>query len=245
MLSFRAACEEEMGFSKRFGLSGRSFCPNCKHSLSFLDLVPLLSFVLLLGKCRYCRKKISPFYPVMEALMGVSFVFAYVFWQSHLLSPIDLAFTVFVMSLLVGIFVADLFLGIIPDIFVAMGVGGTLFYNPFVRQNLFFGFLLAGFFSFLFFLVLYLITKTRGIGFGDVKFAFLIGLVLGPLGTFYALWFAFVSGALVSVFFILLRRKKIGDTIPLGPFLVLGVFLMLFWGKEIVGWFCGSVGICF
>jgi prepilin signal peptidase PulO-like enzyme (type II secretory pathway) len=148
------------------------------------------------------------------------------------------------MSLLVGIFVADFFLGIIPDVFVATGVVGALLYNLLFRQNLFLEFLLAGFGSFLFFLVLYLLTKTKGIGFGDVKLAFLIGIALGPLGAFYALWFAFVSGAFVSVFFILLRRKKIGDTIPLGPFLVLGVFLMMFYDREITNWFCKALSLC-
>src|SRR3989344_5965745 len=86
----------------------------------------------------------------------------------------------------------------------------------------------------LFFLALFLITKGRGMGFGDVKFAFLMGLVLGFPGIIVALYIAFLTGALVGCILIIWRRKKMfGTSIPFGPFLVLGTFVSIFWGESI------------
>lgn len=233
MLSYRASIEEEIPFSKRYGLKGRSFCPNCNHTLSSFDLLPLLSFIFLRGKCRYCKEKISWFYPVMEILMGAGFIFA--FWRnwgglSNLgdLGNLSYLFIFIIISILVGVFVADWFFGIIPDIFTFGGIiliGAIRVFGDF---GSFGEYLISGVLAYLFFFLLYKITREKGIGFGDVKFAFLMGLLLGPLGTFWALWISFVLGAVFSIFLLLLHRKKFGDTIALGPFLVIGTFLVFF-----------------
>ena len=126
---------------------------------------------------------------------------------------------------LIAIFVSDLRYQTIPDEVVALGVIISLLYSLFFVGG--FTFLLSGLGAGLFFLLLVLITRGRGMGWGDVKLAFLMGLVLGFPGIVVALILAFLTGALVGVILVLTGQKRFGEHLPFGPFLAASTLVVL------------------
>ncbi len=225
-------------------LTGRSFCPKCKKKIRWYDNVPLLSFFLLRGRCRFCRSPISVLYPVVELLTGGLFLLT-VFLIPDLNSKFQipnsnylLIFTyyLFLISSLIVIFFTDLKHRIIPDQIIYPTILITLLYQITSNQLLITNHFFAAFGAGLFFLILHLITRGKGMGFGDVKLAFLMGLILGPAKVIFAFYLAFLTGALTGVILILAKKKKFGEQIPFGPFLSGATIITLFWGEEIIKW---------
>jgi len=217
----------------------RSYCESCKHTLKWYDLIPLVSFLVLRGKCRYCESPLSYYYPLVEGLTGIMFVTTGLFiinnFQSNLNFQLDkiaaLAYYLFIVSSLIVIFFADLKYGIIPDKIVFGAVGITFLFLITNHQSPITYHLFSAIGTFFFFVLIFLATRGRGMGFGDVKFAFLIGLVLSFPKVIVGLYIAFLTGAFVSVILILAGKKKFrGSTVPFGPFLAIGTLTALFWG---------------
>lgn len=247
-------------------VKGRSHCEKCKKELAWLDLIPLLSFISLKGKCRYCKTSLSFYYPTVELVTGILFVVtAFFILNGSQLAINNLQFTInyqlfnfqtiislvyylFLVSSLIVVFFADLKYGIIPDKIIFPAIFISFLFLPFTSKESWLHFvqpatfevgfashLLSAFGAGLFFLALFLITKGRGMGFGDVKFAFLMGLILGFPNIVVSLYIAFLTGAIVGCILIIWRKKKLkGASIPFGPFLVFGTFLALFWGDVIL-----------
>lgn len=217
---------------------GRSYCESCKKTLRWYDLIPLLSFIILKAKCRYCRSPISHYYPVVELTTGLLFV-AVLFLPGEFtitfITIINLIFYLFIASGLIVVFFVDLKYGIIPDKVVYPAVAVTFIFLVTNRQSPIANHIFSAISAFLFFLLIFLATRGRGMGFGDVKLAFLIGLILGFPKILVAFYAAFLTGALLSIILILAKKKKFkGSTIPFGPFLVIGTFIALFWGDDIL-----------
>lgn len=212
---------------------GRSICPKCKHKLSWKDNIPLLSFILLRGKCRYCRKKISWQYPVVELTTGAAFVLAWVLSPAQLDLLVKLDILV-IVAVFIVIFFSDLIYGFIPD---EMVVAGSLLSILYLILNTQYGILpnfLTGIVTSLAFLAVVVATKFRGMGLGDVKLAFFMGLLLGWPKVGVALWMAFAIGGLFAIILLILKRTRLSATIPLGPFLVLGVLIAAVWSNQIL-----------
>lgn len=225
---------------------GRSYCEYCKKTLSWYDLIPLLSFLMLKGKCRYCHKKLSVYYPIIELSTGILFAVIY----SWVLRIYPLPFTIFhliyyliIISAFVVIFFEDVKFGIIPDKVVFPAIVITLLYLIInfqfvigkVAGGSIFNYVFSAIGTCTFFLLLFLITKGKGMGFGDVKLAFLLGLILGFPKIILALYLAFLTGAIVGIILILWKKKmSIKETIPFGPFLIAGSLLSLFLGDLIL-----------
>ncbi len=218
---------------------GRSYCEYCQATLSSLDLVPIVSFIGLGAKCRYCKKKLSWQYPLVETFCAT--LFALSFWvivSSGSFDLVKLAFWLVVLSVMVIVFVVDLKFSLIPTSFVYAASLLALFYVYFASPPpIFIDNVLAAFGAALFFLFIVLVTFGRGMGQGDIVLAFLIGMVLGVKATFLAIFLAFLSGAVISIFLIILGRKKFGNTIPFGPFLVFGFIVSLFWSDLILNYY--------
>lgn len=217
-------------------IKGHSMCDHCGKTLGPKHLIPIVSYLALSGKCSFCNAKIPPHVLIIETLGGVIavLVFAYSMWVGlGIFAFILLAIVAF--SLL-GIFTADLRSGIIPDEFlVVMGIAS--FILVFVLGDNIILNLSAGLVSFLLFYILYAVTKGAGMGFGDVKFAFVIGLFLGFPGIIIGLYTAFLTGAAISLILIFSGRKKLkGDTIPFGPFLVIGTVFAYLFGNQIISY---------
>ena len=233
-------------------LNGRSFCPHCKHNLNWMDLFPVLSFLFLGGKCRYCKKKISWQYPMVEIFTGLIFLLIFVSVIPSLTGnpesvhlswipafagmTIYLFFLFYVASALIIIFVYDLKHFLIPDKVLFPAIIISLIYRLFFNfsiLNYLYGVLAA----FGFFYALFAISKGKWMGFGDVKLAILMGLLLGFSNVLAALFLAFFFGAIISLILIAFYRKKIKSEVPFGPFLITGTFIALFYGIQIVQWY--------
>ena len=222
-------------------LRGKSFCPRCKHTLKWIDLIPVLSFLFLKGKCRYCKKKISIQYPLVEISTGIIFILIFNFsaqggpasgWQF-----LNLVFWFYVASVLIIIFVYDLKHYIIPDKVLFPAIIIAFLYRLFGNFYLITNFLIAVVIASGFFLIIFLVSKGKWMGFGDVKLAILMGLLLGISSVLAALFVAFFFGAIISIILIILNKKKLKSEIPFGPFLIIGTFLAMFWGQQLVLWY--------
>jgi len=219
---------------KKSFLKGRSYCPSCKHVLAWNDLIPIISFFILRGKCRYCGKKISWQYPAVEIATALLFLLIFNFQ----FSIFNICFLFFVSCFLIIIFVYDLKHYIIPDSVIYPAIIITFLYNlilnpSFLVQNS----ILAGIGASLFFLLIYLISRGKWLGFGDVKLALFMGLFLGFPAIISALFFSFLIGAIIGIILILLKRKGLKSEVPFGPFLIIGTYIALFWGERIINWY--------
>jgi len=206
---------------------GRSFCPKCKHKINWFDNVPVISFLILKGHCRFCGKRISWQYPLVELLTGVLFYLSYL---SHL------SFLSYLLICgLVVIFFIDLEHQIIPDeIVIPLSILFLVYFLMTNPQLLITNYLITALISFLFLYFIFLLTKGKGMGFGDVKLAFLMGLVLGFPKIVVAFYLAFLTGAFIGIILILLGKAKLKQKIAFGPFLVFGTIFSLLWGEKIV-----------
>ena len=198
---------------------GRSICPKCKEQIAWFDNIPLLSFIILGGKCRNCKKAISYRYPVIELATGIGFTLIgfHFFW-------------LIIFCILEIIFIIDLEHRIIPDTFIFTGI----FLSLFTIHSSPFTLLFAGFFSATLLLLIHLITKGRGMGLGDVKFAVLGGILVGPKLLLIWLFLAFLTWAFVGIILILRRKARLKSQIAFGPFLVLAIPLALLYGGKIL-----------
>ena len=235
-------------------LRGYSYCPFCRTTLKWYDLIPILSFLILRGKCRYCKKPISIQYPLVELATGILFVLSikYQVLSINFQNLLVACFLLLVACFLIVIFVIDLKHFIIPDkiIYPAIGIAFIyqlfgIFYLGFFSD---FGFrisdfkalinpLSAAFLAGAFFFLLVLVSHEKWMGGGDVKLVFFMGLILGWPKILVALFLAFIFGAIIGIGLIAVSKKKLSSEIPFGPFLCGATFIALFWGKEIIGWY--------
>ncbi len=217
---------------------GRSYCPKCKHQLSYKDLVPVFSYIFLLGKCRYCKKKISLEYPLVELLTGFFFLFAFLFVGLS----IELIYLLVVLFFLIFIFIYDLKHYIIPDFATFSLIIVSFLYLSYISflekstSFLMYG-VLSAFVAFLFFFSLFYFTKGKGMGFGDVKFVIFMGLFLGFPNIVVGLFISFFLGAIIGIGLIILKRKEMKSQIPFGPFLIAGTLTAYFYGEKIIDFY--------
>jgi|SRR3989344_4040847 len=232
-----------------------SHCPHCHHRLSPLDLIPLVSFLLLGGKCRYCKKKISWYYPIIELATGVLFAMVILFipvigimnQELAISNMIHLVFYLLTVSVLIAVFFADLKYGLIPFSVILPAIASTTLFLLLYSRSLIPNHVIAGISAAVFFYLLNLfgkkIFKQESMGFGDVIFAFYLGLLLGLPEIIFSLYLAFLTGGIVSLILILLGRKRLrGSTVPFGPFLVLGALIVLFGGDKLLTLFLRYTG---
>lgn len=221
--------------SGKFFSDKRSYCESCGKNLKWYDLVPLLSFILIKGKCRYCKTPIPKRLLLVEILTGIGFLSIYHFSDAGL--SFTLIFLLLIFSLYVAIFFIDAKHHIIPDSILITLLCATLLMHIINGADLT-QYIITGIISFIFFLILYLITKSKGIGFGDVKFSFVIGFMLGFPEAIVAFYAAFLTGAIISIILILIGKKKAkGSVIAFGPFLIIGVAIAALYTHEIISLF--------
>jgi len=230
-------------------VSGRSHCDSCQNIIAWYDNIPLISFIVLSGKCRYCKEPILPLHPMVEMLTGVLFVWWY--WGGFLffkltqtpLSILQPLFWLMVGLLLIYLFIIDLNYMILPDrplfslFFLAIIYRVVLVVSEIMQLNDLYYTIFAALLSFLFFLALWFFTKGRGMGFGDVKLVIPLALLLGPQKMLIALFLAFIIGAIVGVTLITFGKSKLKSAIPFGPFLISATVLSLLWGDAIFSWY--------
>lgn len=223
-------------------LNGRSYCPNCKNNLDWLDLIPVFSFLFLHGKCKYCHKKISIQYPLLEISTALIFILVSIFqlpsFEFSIFYIVSSAFLFYVASSLMVIFVYDLRNYIIPDKVLFPAIVTTFLYHLIFNYNfLIINSLWVGLAAFLFFGLIYFVSKGKWMGFGDCKLVILLGFILGFPNILLGLFLSFFSGAIIGLVSILLNKKGLKSQIPFAPFLITGTFIAMFWGDSIINWY--------
>jgi len=213
-----------------------SSCPGCGARIRPYDNVPVLSYLILGGKCRHCGRRISSVYPVVEALTGIGFVLVY-FNAGRMLGLEFFAGCIFTSALIVLGFI-DYYHQILPDAVTLPGLILALVYSFFREDLTFRGALLgavagAGFLLFVYG-AYFLIRKKEGLGMGDVTMLLMIGAYLGLMRTLLTLILASFVGALVGVYVIVRRGKDFQFALPFGTFLAPAAFVSLLWGERIV-----------
>jgi leader peptidase (prepilin peptidase)/N-methyltransferase len=211
-----------------------SSCPKCRTRLKPYDNVPVLSYLLLRGKCRSCGLRISPVYPIVETLTALLFL---VLLGRFGLSPHFYASCLFASALIVLCFI-DLSHQILPDEITLPGLALALIYSAFrpdlgVRQALIGAVVGAGFLLLIYGLYR-LLRKKEGLGMGDVTMMLLVGAYLGWVQAFLTLLLASFAGALVGIFLLSFRKKDLQFALPFGTFLAPAAFVALVWGDRIV-----------
>lgn len=227
-------------------VTGRSYCPHCKKEILARDLIPVISFLLLRGKCRFCHTKISWKYPVVELVTGL--VFTYMTWIVVVQSepdPVRLILFLCYAFVLVVIFFYDLYYYQIPDHIMFPGIILALLASiiatittPFAPHIL--DALLGALIGLVFFGLQVWISRETWMGMGDVFLGIFMGLVLGWKLMLVAVFiFAYPIGAVVGVYLMATAKKGLKSQVPFGPFLVLGMLLALGFGNDIIQWYSG------
>lgn len=221
---------------------GRSICPHCKHKLSARDLVPVLSYMLLGGKCRYCKKKVSAQYPIVELIAGGLFAGLYVAINPHdLLSWLLLALWLGLTVFMLADATYDALWYELPLKFTIPAVGlaiaifivdGVRLGSAITQQKFFVTVAFSGFFY-----ILWFVSKGKWMGDGDIGLAAIMGMVLTPVSLVVAALAAFNAGAVVSLGLIASGLKTRRDIIAFGPFLIGGMYFGLFFGSALAGWY--------
>lgn len=209
-----------------------SHCPHCGHPLRALDLVPVLSWLFLKGKCRYCQGRISPRYPLIELLTAALFVGVFMRWG---LSAFTLAGWVLVIILVSAAFI-DLDEGIIPDVITIPGVILGLAVSFFTI-----GFLPALWGALAFGGVLFVaaVISQGGMGGGDINLAAAIGAFCGLPGALITLLLSSLLGTLFGIILIMMGRAGRKTPVKFGPFLAVSAYIAFLFSNEIVMWYLG------
>ncbi|MEM3408553.1 MAG: prepilin peptidase [Conexivisphaerales archaeon] len=212
-----------------------SHCPYCNHKFSPLDNIPIISYIFLKGKCRYCGKPISPMYPIVELTTGIIFVLTYLKFGFPFCIYYAVAATLLLVIALIDLNTMYVYMNIlIPGIFFSILVPTAISiinksWLPLV--NSLSGFILISGEILLVYLISYVFYKQEGIGQGDIFVAMLIGAVLGPALGSVAIGLSFVFGAFIEL---IKGSKNMKKEVPFVPYMMIGFLISLLAGDKIL-----------
>lgn len=211
-----------------------SSCPACGRRLKYLHMVPVISFLLLGGRCAYCNTRISPMYPMVELGTAVlytfllySFGFGILFWKYSLLC-----------SILIVVCLIDVKTQVIPDEMVTAGLVSGIIFSIVDGQNLFKDYILGALVGSGILLLIMILSK-GGMGGGDVKLMMVIGFFLGWRGSLATLFISFILGGIFAFALLLTQKKGRKDAIAFGPFLGTAAMITVFYGQYIIPYYFG------
>jgi leader peptidase (prepilin peptidase) / N-methyltransferase len=261
---------------------GRSYCEGCKKQIAWYDLFPVISYLILQGKCRHCKMRLSLQYPMIEILVGLvtAAVFAKFLPGNFLeIGPAEQGFAMFgvvfycvIVVVLFAVFLTDFKTGYIPDritypaiwiiflLLIASSAINTYMLYDSLKNSSIGKYLLPPYSNYfyvhafdlskplfqgaltalglgLFFYLLILFTRGKGMGGGDLKLGVFMGLAFGFPYALVALMLSFLLGSALGIGLILAGKKRFGQTIPFGPFLSLGGIITIFFGAELLNWY--------
>ena len=244
--SFSGAMVWRIKTGRKIG-NDRSECERCHHKLSVLDLIPVVSWISLGGKCRYCRKPIGWTPLLLEVGLGLVFVGSYLLWPWSLAGPLELTFFIswlIACVMLAILFVYDLKWYILPDkiVWPLAAMGLILFIcrallNAWSAEQAFVEFGLALVPVTGVYYVLHKVSQGRWVGFGDVKLGIFIGLALGWQGALLALVLSNFIGLVVILPGLLSGKFSRTSEIPFGPFLIIATIIAMLSGTYIIHWY--------
>lgn len=229
-------------------INGRSICPNCRHVLAWYDLIPLISWLILRARCRYCQKPISIQYPLVELAAGLVFAGSYIWWpQTVHLNGQWLLLSAWLAAFvgLLALAVYDLRWMLLPNkiLYPALlvAVAGRIAYiaayepRPAHALALWLGAVIV---SSGIFWILYITSKGQWIGFGDVRLGLVTGTLLAdPYKALLMIFLASLIGSLAAVPDLIKRQKTLASRLPYGPFLITAAAVCVVFGQPIIDWY--------
>jgi len=233
--SFLNVCVDRLPESRSI-VSPPSHCPQCKRRLSILELIPVLSYIFLRGRCRSCGEKIPPRILAVELGTGIMFFLIWIrfgqSWDTVLISLFG--------SLLLVIGLIDLEHQKILNILIYPAIGFGLLLIPVTHLTTPWTFLAGGALGFA---VLFLIAvlSPGAMGMGDVKLTIFLGIIVGYPEIVIVLFLAFVSGGLIAGILLAFKKIKRKDRIAFGPYLALAGLITMLYGDQILSWWLRSI----
>jgi leader peptidase (prepilin peptidase)/N-methyltransferase len=219
-------------------ITGRSSCPNCKNKIPWYDNIPLLSFILLMGKCRLCKKPIDLQYFIVELISAISFVSIYYFFGLTLAALLLLILSIFFII----IFFIDLKHFIIPNelTFPLMIIGFIKSFDPNLNQTIFPNYinsLIGGVFGYLIiWLIIFFYKKVRkkeGMGLGDAKLMSVIGFWFGWVSIPFTIFISSAVALILVVPSLINKSRKMSSEIPFGPYIIIGCIFYVSFSNQI------------
>jgi len=214
-----------------------SRCPNCRHTIAFYDNIPVLSYLLLRGKCRHCRSPISFRYPLVETLTGAMALLLYNRYGLHVQFLIEFSF----VAILILIAFIDLDTYTIPNVLslpgIVAGLGLSFFSLRVTWIDSLLGILIGGGCLYLLAYCYQRLRHQEGLGGGDIKLLGMIGAFVGLPGVVFTLLLASLVGSATGLFLMAHSQKGLSTMVPFGPFLAFGAVCYLFWGEDFFRWY--------
>ncbi len=216
-----------------------SSCPHCGQRIRWFDNIPIISFLWLKGKCRFCQRPISWVYPLVEALTaGLFLLLNYYFGLSFSF----FAAATFTTALIILGFI-DFFHQLLPHeitlpLFI-LSVIYSLFRSGFGLRQALLGAAVGGGFLFVVYAGYFWLRKKEGLGIGDIMMMLAVGAFLGWRATILTLILASFAGALVGITLLLMRKRNLQFALPFGSFLAPAAFVSFLWGNAIISWYLG------
>jgi len=237
----------------------RSMCPHCKKTLKPKYLVPIFSWIFLRGQCPYCKNKISAHYLILELTTGIMFAVGFLKWtfvttttsaitptaELYQINWLTLSYYIYytiIASFLITIMFYDIKKKKIPDKLsipaIIFAIAGSLIF----KEPTIISAGIGGATIFIFFALQYVLSKGKWIGGGDIRMGLLVGLILGWEKGLVALFLAYFIGGILGTILLVSKKLTRKSKIAFGPFLVIGTFVAMFYGTEILNWYL-NVGI--
>ncbi|WP_085509015.1 prepilin peptidase [Thalassobacillus devorans] len=212
--------------------TSRSYCSSCSQTLNGWDMIPVLSYLALRGRCRYCKAKFSFLYPLTELLTGLLFVSSFLVygWGYELIGAIIL------ISLGMIILVSDLVYMIIPDRLLLFYLPLVILFRTVYPLEPWYSSIIGAFIAFLLIFIIIFITQ-GGIGSGDMKLFGLLGFLLGWQQVLLVFFLSILIGAVISVLLLSLRIIDRKSPVPFGPYIIIAALITYFAGSDIIGWY--------
>ncbi len=217
-------------------LTGRSRCLKCNNKLKALDLLPLISFIFLRGKCRYCRKNISWQYPLVELFTALLFLLNFHFLVIGNFNQLEFFRNLIVISALIVIFVYDLKWMLISELIIIPAIFLVAGFNWFLGYSLT-DFLIAVSIGFGFFAIQYYLSGGRWLGSGDLRLGIFIGVLFFWPQVILTLFLTYLIGGFIGSILLITKVADRKSKIPLGVFIVPAILLVLFFGNFLIDWY--------
>jgi len=218
-----------------------SHCPACNHAIAAYDNIPLLSWLILGGRCRHCRALIAWRYPLLELVMGVSW--ALLAWRYGLIPELAVALTLFFLLWILSFI--DLETGLLPNALTYPGIAIGLAFAWWLGdwQDALIGAIVGYGVFWLVARLFLLLTGREGMGYGDFKLLAMLGAFMGWQALPFIILASSVIGTIVGVVFLLLAKKGLRAEIPFGPYLAVAGMVWFVWGDAVLDWYVNLAGI--
>ena len=234
--SFLNVCAYRLPLHKNV-IAGRSFCPHCKSTIRALDNIPLVSYILLGGRCRDCGEKIPLSYPVIELTTGLLALFLWIRFGELIPFLLYLVWG----ALLILAFVIDLRERIIPDAVtlggIPIGLASAFLIDDFTVVQSILGIVIGGGSLFLIAWVYEKVSGVEGMGMGDVKLMAMIGAFLGWKLALLTIFLSSLVGAVFGIFLIIATRSTLKTAVPYGVFIAPAAFFCFVRGQALIDWY--------